>query len=137
MTSFEIGDAREDELTFAYAAWKTSLRNSEAYHDVPTGAAYAVLNPWVNGLIDRSAVLMARQGKKLLGFVVFEVCDGDFYLHTAYVKHEFRRRGVGRELLLAALDSSPGAANTYYTQTTKRFAALADRYALVYAKVPQ
>lgn len=135
--SYDISDAKDDEFNFALASWKQSLRNSEQYRDVPTGAAFAVLNPHVNKLVDRSAVLMARQGKRLLGFVVFEVVDGDFYLHFGYVKHQHRRMGIGRELLLAALENSPGATNTYYTQPTRRFAALADRYNLVLAKVPQ
>jgi GNAT superfamily N-acetyltransferase len=131
MTQYEISDARPEEENFAYAAWKTSLLNTPEWRDRPKAAAYAVLNPHVNGLIERSAVLMARQGKKLLGFIVFEVNqDGDFLLHYVYVKHTHRRQGVGRELLLAALENSPGAGRTLYTQATTRFAEVAARYDL-------
>lgn len=128
--SYDIRDARADELQFVYSAWKQSLRNSKEWAERPTAAAFAHLNPHVNRLVDQSAVLVAAQGQKLLGFVAFEAVDRDVELHYIYVKHAIRRAGVGRALLLAALEAVPGAEGVYYTQTTDRFDDVAVRYGM-------
>jgi GNAT superfamily N-acetyltransferase len=129
--SYEISDALPSEENFCLASWKTSLLNSDAFRDKPKAAAFAYLNPHVNGLFEQSATLVARQGKKILGYVVFSVDDaGDFLLHWVYTRHANRRQGVGRELLLAALENAPGADRTLYTQATTRFADVAARYNL-------
>jgi ribosomal protein S18 acetylase RimI-like enzyme len=129
--SYEISDVLPDEENFVLASWKTSLLNTDAFRDKPKAAAYAYLNPHVNKTFEQSGVLVARQGKKILGWVSFEVDGaGDFRLHYIYVKFADRKRGVGRELLLAALENSPGAGRTLYTQATTRFAEVAARYDL-------
>lgn len=132
MTTYDIRDARQDELQFVYSAWKQSLRHSKEWAERPTATAFAHLNPHVNKLVDSSAVLVAAQGQKLLGFVAFEVVDADVVLHYLYVKHATRRAGVGRELLRAALEAVPGAEGVYYSQATDRFAAVAERYGMEY-----
>lgn len=135
--TYEISDARADEYNFVYASCKQSTRNSTEWSHASSSTAFAYLNSHFNALIDRSAVLVARQGRKILGFVVFEMVGDDFLLHYAYTRHDSRRQGVARELLLAALESCPGAVGTYYTLSSARFGEVANRYNLVLCEAPK
>ncbi len=128
--SLEIRDATTDELDFVAHATKTSQRNSAEWRDKPTAVAFAHLNPLVNDQINRSAVLVAAQGRSILGFITFDVDGDDLVIHFVYVKAAHRRQGIARELLLAAVDAARGTTRAVYTTPSKRFAEVAERYRL-------
>jgi GNAT superfamily N-acetyltransferase len=131
VTSYDISDATPDELDFVLHSSKWSLRHSAEYRKMPTAAAFAVLNPLLNDLVARSAVLVARSGRRIFGWLAFEVVEDTFVLGYVYVRQEYRRRGVARQLLLAALESCP-VTDLAYIVPTKRFADVAERYDLVF-----
>jgi GNAT superfamily N-acetyltransferase len=132
MTSYDISDATPDELDFVFHSCKWSQRKSAEWRKTPTAAAFAVLNPRVNAMIDRSAVLVARSGRHILGWIAFDVEGEDLRIGYVYTRKEHRRRGVARELLRAALDASSGVTAIFFTTPTSRFADVADRYQLEY-----
>ena len=129
-----ITDMDPTELNFVANACKLSLRNSPAYRDVPTGLAFAHLNPLINRVLNNSAVLVAKTGNRIMGFIVFEVDTSDLLVHFVYTRHEYRRQGVARSLLQATLENAAGAEAVLYTIPTDRFAKVASRYGLVLAE---
>lgn len=54
---------------------------------------------WYNGTL-----LVAVQNKKIIGFVCYD-CTGKGYLGPLGVDPEYRKQGIGRELLYACLDA--------------------------------
>jgi GNAT superfamily N-acetyltransferase len=129
-----ITDMTPEELNFVANATKLSLRNSVEYRDVPTGLAFAHLNPMVNRVLNNSAVLVAKNGNRIMGFSVFEV-DGDtLVVHFLYTRQEYRRQGVARALLQATLENAAGAEAVLYSLPTTRFAKVAERYGMILAE---
>lgn len=126
----QIGDMTPDEENFVLASIKKSMRNSAEYREYGDGVAYAHLNPHVNDLVGRSAVLVARDRGRILGFSVFEVDGDQLLLHYIYTRFAARRQGVARSILAATIENSPGAELVLYTTPTSRFERLAERYGL-------
>ncbi len=126
----QIGDMTADEENFVLSSIKKSMRNSAEYRDKAEGVAYAHLNPAINQMVNDSAVLVARERGRILGFAAFEV-DGDrLLLHYIYTRHAERRQGVARALLAAVLESAPSAEGVFYTVRCSRFSNLAKRYGI-------
>lgn len=128
--SYEIRDARNDELDFILHSQKMSMRNSSEWREKSNAAAFGHLNPFVNAQVARMAVLVAARGREILGWLSFEVEGDELVLGYVYVKDKFRRQGVARELLLAAIDAARDTAVAVYVTPTTRFAELAERYSL-------
>ena len=129
-----ISDMTPEELNFVAASIKHSMRNSAEYREVPTGLAFAHINPLVNRMLNNSAVLVARDGNRIAGFCVFEVDADVLLVGYLYTRHEYRRQGVARSLLQATLENAAGAEAVLYTIPTTRFAKVAERYGLVLAE---
>lgn len=131
--SYEIRDATTDELDFVAHATKHAQRYSKEWRKKPTTVAFAFLNPRVNRQIADSAVLVAARGREILGFIIFAVEGDDLLVHYVYCKKDFRRQGIARELLLAAIDAANGTTAAFYTTPTSRFADVATRYRMEFS----
>lgn len=130
MTKFEISEMKSDESNFVHNSVKQSERNG-AMRDVPTHVAFSALNPRVNAMIARSAILVARSGSRILGFIVFEVEGDELVLNYVYTRAEYRRQGVAMALLQAVLDESPSDLFLVAGTPSARFADLMSRYGIV------
>lgn len=70
--------------------------------------------PWTAKLFeqefrhDYSRVLGARLGGKLAGFLVYHLLFDEAHILNFGIRKEFRRRGIGRTLITAALDEMAG-----------------------------
>lgn len=129
MTRFEISDIRSDELNFVANSMKASERNG-TYRETPTHQAYSLLNPKFNQILANSAVLVARTGNRIMGFVVYEVQGDELVLWYTYTRSEYRRQGVARALLQAMLDESPADLYLVGGTPTVRYEGVASRYGI-------
>ncbi|GIX07524.1 MAG: hypothetical protein KatS3mg115_1927 [Candidatus Poribacteria bacterium] len=69
----------------------------------PTPWSYGALRDEVTGLRPYSHVLVARVEAQVVGYVIFWVAAEEIHIVNIAVDPDFRRRGIGRQLLAAAL----------------------------------
>lgn len=124
-----IGHMLLTEEGFVVSGWKKSHRTSPQNAAIPSGAFFDKANRDVAALMARptTQILVARDAESpefCLGFIVFEVLDGQFCAHWLYTRHGFRRLGVASKLLRTALEQA-GEAELVYTHQS-RFSDMAE-----------
>lgn len=127
-TSYYVRSAQPGDLTFVYDATKQSLRHSKEYAKKSNFVAYGEINPAVNALLPACDVLVADLDGEIVGFIAYFVTPSAFVVGFTYTKHDYRRRGIAREMLTAALEAAPADREARYVFRTSRFAELAERY---------
>jgi GNAT superfamily N-acetyltransferase len=88
------------EYNYVLSSWLRSYAESgDEFRQVPRATYFAVYEPVVKQLLDRSTVAIAWDSElpgTVLGYLVLE---GEDLLHYFHTKRRFRRMGVGRWML--------------------------------------
>lgn len=98
------------ESDFVAGSWLRNYQSSPWSRPVATDEYYRCHAPLVSQLIDRSTIWLAQWAGGdadglLLGFVVGERDEHGPVVHYAYVKGDYRKKGIGAALMLRLLES--------------------------------
>ena len=121
-----IESPRADEFPFIFDSWANSFRKSPWAGCVPNHLWPTVSCECSKSILDRGAVVLVAvtsiegrpDERRVMGYVVFE--PERRVLHWLYVKDDYRKMGIGRELLSAACPDGMWT-YTHRTRASSRF----------------
>ena len=125
--------ATPEDVNFIFSSWLKSFRNSLSASKIANPVYFSEHHKLIEQLLRSSKVIIAcnnDDSNQLYGYVVAGEVEGIFALHFLYVKHTFRRLGIGR-ILLNAFPREPGAAGIY-THYTRNMEDIAPKFELMY-----
>lgn len=105
--SFSVRPLREDERAFPAATWIRDYLSSPTMRRVPQHRYFVGQARIVTSVLERARVFVAEADNAplLLGWIAVERDDDGPVVHYAYTKHDYRKQGVGRALLLEAMQA--------------------------------
>lgn len=107
------------DVPFLFDSWLKSFRKAREVAEVPGHIYRDGQHALAARLLERCGALVAfnpRIPEQIIGWAVSERVETTFLVHYVYVKHPFRRFGIGRALLLEA---GPGCSRTQHTHRTE------------------
>jgi GNAT superfamily N-acetyltransferase len=132
--SVKIRPALEADVAFIFSTWLRSYRDSIFAANISTTVFYAEHHKVVEKLLKSCEVYVACAAddiSELYGYICAQKIDGILVVHYAYVKHSFRRLGIGAQLL-GMIDYDPTKASIY-THLTKTARTLATKYGFIHS----
>lgn len=132
--SVRIRPALEADVPFIFSTWLRSYRDSIFAANISTTVYYAEHHKVVEKLLKSSEVYIACADddiSELYGFICGQKIDGILVIHYCYVKHSFRRLGIGMQLL-NMFDYDPSKASIY-THMTKVGRTLGHKYSFIHS----
>lgn len=133
---YDISAMEPAEINFCLSSWKKSFR--EANPNVRTDAYYLAQGVVCDEILQRFPTLLAARNPDgvCLGWICAEATpDAALVVHYTYVKSPYRRLGIAKNLLSAALDAHPEAGEAFiYTHKT-RMSFIAERLGFSYVPV--
>jgi len=124
--------AGEADLPFIYSSWLKSYRNSNFAKPISNDVYYENHHDIIEDLLASSQVILAcnvNDPAQIMGYVVASKINGILTYHYLYVKHTYRRLGIGKLLFNVFEQPDQPACYTHETATAKK---LAPRYNLIY-----
>jgi ribosomal protein S18 acetylase RimI-like enzyme len=125
--------ANSEDVGFIFNAWLKSFRNSEFASDIANEIYFAEHHKVIEALLKNYEVVIAcnkDDNSQIYGFICAGLTDGIFTVNFTYVKHTFRRMGIGKALL-DSFDHNDEFVSIY-THKTKSAHSLAKRYNFIY-----
>ena len=125
--------ATPEDVNFIFSSWLKSYRNSLAASKIENPINFAEEHKLIEKLLKTSKVVVAcnnSDSNQLYGYIVTSEVAGIYCVHMLYVKHTFRRLGIGR-ILLNSTPREPEAAGIY-THYTRVGEELAPKFNLTY-----
>lgn len=129
-----VRKALETDINFIFSSWLESFRKSRFAQDMHNTIYFTEHHKIIENLLKTCDVWIACSDvdpSQIFGFLCCEVIDGQFVLHYAYVKHDFRMLGIG-SMMLSATAHNPEVAG-FYTHHTLAAMKLAAKYRLLYS----
>lgn len=123
----------KEDINFIFSSWLKSFRTSNFAKNVSNTIYFDQHHKVIESLLQNSKVIIAcnRDDKKqIFGYIVATRIDGIFTVHYAYVKHTYRRLGIGK-LLLSAFNHDIRDLSCY-THDTHMGNKLAAKFNFVY-----
>lgn len=124
--------ANEDDIGFIFNSWLKSYRASSVNRDIINATFFTEHHKVLERILKHAQVIIACSNEDpmhIYGWICAEYIDGIFCLHYIYIKHSFRKMGVGR-LLFNAFEHSDAAG--IYTHHTQPMRYLGERLNLMY-----
>lgn len=125
--------ANAEDVGFIFNAWLKSFRNSEFTKELPNEIYFSEHHKVIEDLLKRYDVIVAANQEdptQIYGFICAGYTDNVFTLHYVYVKHTFRRMGIG-QALLNSFQHDPSYA-AIYTHHGRQAKYLAKKYNFIY-----
>lgn len=91
---FNRGD--EQEYNYVLSSWLRSYAEGPEFNSIPRGVYFAIYEPVVKRLLERSTVAVAWTPDLPNSVIGYLVTEGDDTIHYMCTKRRFRRCGVGR-----------------------------------------
>lgn len=129
-----IRKATETDVNFIFSSWLKSIRNSGYSYGVPNAVFFSEHHKVIERLLKTCTVNIAcseSDVSDIYGYICSEVVDGLTVIHFVYVKHTYRRLGIGNMLLNSIEHNSKAA--SLYTHMTKQGKLLEAKFNLVYS----
>jgi ribosomal protein S18 acetylase RimI-like enzyme len=128
-----LREPNKDDINFIFSSWLKSFRSSNFAKNVTNTIYFDQHHKVIESLLQNSKIIVAcnRDDKKqIIGYMVATKINDILTIHYAYVKHPYRRLGVGK-LLLSAFDHDPTEVSCY-THDTHMSNKLAAKFNLIY-----
>lgn len=128
-----IRPANANDVGFIFNAWLKSYRNAHFSNDIANEIYFAEHHKLIERLLRSYDVIVAASQEdpnQIYGFICAGLTDGIFTLHYVYVKHTFRRMGIG-QALLNSFEHNPEYVSVY-THRNKSAKHLAEKYNFIY-----
>jgi GNAT superfamily N-acetyltransferase len=121
--------AREKDGNFIFSSWLKSWRPYTTLHN----GYFTEQHDLIEKLIINNYAIVARVADdptSILGYVVWGKSAGNHVVHYVYVKHIYRRMGIGTDLLKDTFDGNKIEC-IHATHVTPRGRALCDKAGIV------
>jgi hypothetical protein len=92
-------EMRKDDYSYVLSSWLRSYARSSEFWSLPLGVYYALYQPVVKVMLDRSTVAIAFTPDLPDTIVGWTAIEGDDTLHYFVTKSRFRRMGVATWML--------------------------------------
>ena len=128
-----IRPANASDIGFIFNSWLKSFRNSDFAINISNEIYYAEHHKVIESLLKNYNVLVAVNSddlNQIYGFICGGHTENILTIHYVYVKHTFRKMGIG-ELLLNSFEHNPEYASIY-THRTKSSNQLSKKYNFIY-----
>lgn len=122
---FRIRPATSEDVSFLFSSWLKSLRDSGvASRGISNTIFFEGQHKLIEKILQNASVHVAcsvDNPAQLYGYIVAEKIEGIFVMHYIYVKHTFRRMGIGQALLNSfSHDSGAASCATHLTRMGER-----------------
>ena len=111
--------AASEDVSFIFSSWLKSFRNSFFAKPIDNTVYFSEQHKLIEKLVKQAPVIMACNPddiSQIYGFICAQRIEGVFCLHYLYVKHSFRKLGIGRALVNSfEHDSSSAGVYTHHT----------------------
>ena len=127
-------DPCADDLSFIFASWLKSYRNSDPCTHMLNEVYYGNHKKVVERLLKESQVIMvcnADEPDHIFGYAVYDYIGTMPLLHYIYVKQPYRRFGIAHQLYLHVTKGDE-TAPVMTTHASHVFRALKDKWRLIY-----
>jgi L-amino acid N-acyltransferase YncA len=133
--SYSISPVEPSELNFVLSSAKRSLR--EAHADMRTDAFFTYAGAVWDEILSRFPLMLAARTKDgvVLGWIACESSEEALTIFYTYVKSPYRRTGISKALLAAAIDASPDAGTKNLFTFKTRNSYLFERLGFVYTPI--
>lgn len=124
---------QENDIHFIFSSWLKSFRGSNFSKNISNTLYFDQQHKLIEHLLATAHVVIAcnkEDPEQIFGYMVGGFVGNLFVVHYIYVKHPYRRLGVGN-LLLNSMDHSKATAHCY-THDTPTASRLAAKFGLVY-----
>lgn len=124
-SSFLLRPGAVGDVAFIRDSWKRGYVDGGRAPNCERVLLWEGTADLITALLKRSSVFVAvspEDDTQLLGWVCFERRGRVVILHFVHVKHVFRKRGLCRALLSAAIDGAPGLMHSLRTKDGDRLA---------------
>ena len=121
------------DISFIFSSWLKSYRSSNFAKNISNTIYYKAHHNLIETLLRYSDVIIACSSTdqdQIFGYMVASRIDGIFTIHYAYVKHPYRKLGIGT-MMLGAFDHDFSTVGCY-THDTYIAHRLSVKYNLVY-----
>lgn len=121
-----VRPATDQDISFIFNSWLKSFRDSGVLsRSVPNTIYFQNHHKILQKILKRSQANIAcnpQDPSQIYGYIVGEYIEGIFILHYVYVKHSFRKMGIGKELL-NSFDHDTGNASccSHLTKMAEKF----------------
>ena len=120
------------DLPFIYSSWLKSYRHSYFAKNITNTIYFKEHHDIIESLLDKSQIVIAcdkHDQTQIFGYMVANFVDNIFTVHYLYVKHPYRKLGLGSTLLRTMSDLKTLSCYTHETSVAQRLAA---KYNFVY-----
>lgn len=120
-----IRPAIEADVNFIFNSWLKSYRNSHFSRFIANEMYYHGQHQLIEHLIRTNKVSVACSDSdptQLYGYICGGFEQGFLVIHYAYVKHQFRNFGIGKELLNSFEQNDNVGLYTHHTKIAERLA---------------
>lgn len=123
---------------FIYSSWLKSFRPSASNAQIRKDIYFRNQSGVIRDILSRSHGMVAadrEDSSHLFGYVIAEFLRESTVVHYVYVKHPFRRLGIGRFLIQAVLGASPDDVLLVCSHIPARedfFTKFLEKYSIVY-----
>lgn len=93
----DIRDMIESDISFIFNTWLKSYRKSRITEGIENPIYFNEHHKVIEDLLKRCDVVVASASDDssiVYGYMVFEIIEGQFVIHWAYVKNDFRELGI-------------------------------------------
>ena len=120
-----VGD--KSDTSFIFSSWLKSYRNSAFARNISNTIYFSEHHDIIENLLACSDVVVAcnkNDQSQIYGYIVASKINDKLTVHYIYVKHPFRRMGIGRYLLTSIRqDFTDDALYTHDTHISSRLSA--------------
>jgi hypothetical protein len=124
---------RKQDVPFIYSSWLKSFRNSPLTRPMSNEIYYEEQHSLITDIMETSTTIIISDSEDpdhILGYICASRNDGVLTVHYVYVKHTYRRMGLGK-LMLNAFECSPKD-DIFYTHSVGPSKLLAAKFNLTY-----
>lgn len=128
-----IRKATEEDIPFIFNSWLKSYRNSMFAKPIANQIYFTEHHKVIENIVKHNEVLVAcsnQDPSEVYGYCCAGRVDGIFSVHYVYVKHSFRRMGIGKTLL-SNFNYDPTLASLF-THHTRIGDKLSQKYNMIY-----
>lgn len=128
-----LRQATEADAPFIFNAWLKSFRNSPLARTLNNTTYFSEHHKVIEKILKNSDTIIAcnnNDPNQIFGFISASKVEGIFCLHYIYVKHTFRKLGIGSQLL-NVFEHDPTTASIY-THHTKTAEKLAPKFSMMH-----
>lgn len=127
----KLREALPEDLNFIFHSWISSFKRAKCNHNVPAATYFQSQHKIIERILRQSQTLLLVEGQhtaNIMAYIVWEMVDGVFCVHYAYVKNTYRGFGLLRKLILTVRQGN--SSGGFYTHDPSCARFIADKFNL-------